>query len=59
MSKSKRNIIQSTYDIEEFSGKEYKDFSSNKKLIGYNTKEFGIDLENSLLCIYYHRRLFI
>ena len=49
LSKSKRNIIQSTYDIEEFSGKEYKDFSSNKKLIGYNTKEFGIDLEKSLL----------
>ena len=43
MSKLKRNIIQSTYDIEEFiveikeeiSGKEYTNFSSDKKLIGY------------------------
>ena len=43
MSKLKRNIIQFTYDIEEFiadikeevSGKEYTNFSSDKKLIGY------------------------
>ena len=43
MSKVKRNIIQFTFDIEEFIteikeeiiGKEYKDFSSDKKLIGY------------------------
>ena len=43
MSKLKRNIIQFTFDIEEFIteikeeiiGKEYKDFSSDKKLIGY------------------------
>jgi putative toxin-antitoxin system, antitoxin component len=43
MSKLKRNIIQFTYDIEEFiaeikeevSGKEYINFSSNRKLIGY------------------------
>ena len=43
MSKSKRNIIQFTYDIEEFiaeikeevSGKEYINFSSDRKLIGY------------------------
>ena len=43
MSKLKRNIIQFTYDIEEFiaeikeevSGKEYINFSSDKKLIGY------------------------
>ena len=43
MSKLKRNIIQFTYDIEEFiaeikeevSGKEYINFSSDRKLIGY------------------------
>ena len=43
MSKLKRNIIQFTYDIEEFiaeikeevSGKEYTNFSSDRKLIGY------------------------
>ena len=43
MSKLKRNIIQFTYDIEEFiveikeeiNGKEYTNFSSDKKLIGY------------------------
>ena len=43
MSKLKRNIIQFTYDIEEFiaeikeevSGKEYIHFSSDRKLIGY------------------------
>ena len=43
MSKLKRNIIQFTYDIEEFSVeikeeisvKEYTNFSSDKKLIGY------------------------
>ena len=43
MSKVKRNIIQFTFDIEEFiteikeeiDGKEYKDFSSDNKLIGY------------------------
>ena len=43
MSKLKRNTIQFTYDIEEFiveikeeiSGKEYTNFSSDKKLIGY------------------------
>ena len=43
MSQVKRNIIQFTFDIEEFIteikeeiiGKEYKDFSSDKKLIGY------------------------
>ena len=43
MSKLKRNIIQFTYDIEEFiveikeeiSEKEYTNFSSDKKLIGY------------------------
>ena len=43
MSKVKRNIIQFTFDIEEFIteikeeiiGKKYKDFSSDKKLIGY------------------------
>ena len=43
MSKVKRNIIQFTYDIEEFiaeikeevSGKEYINFSSDRKLIGY------------------------
>lgn len=43
MSKLKKNIIQFTYDIEEFileikeeiSGKEYTNFSSDKKLIGY------------------------
>ena len=43
MSKLKRNIIQFTCDIEEFileikeeiSGKEYTNFSSDKKLIGY------------------------
>ena len=43
MSKLKRNIIQFTYDIEEFiadikeevSGKEYIYFSSDRKLIGY------------------------
>ena len=43
MSKVKRNITQFTFDIEEFIteikeeiiGKEYKDFSSDKKLIGY------------------------
>ena len=43
MSKLKRNIIQFTYDIEEFiaeikeevNGKEYINFSSDRKLIGY------------------------
>ena len=43
MSKVKRNITQFTFDIEEFiteikveiTEKEYKDFSSDKKLIGY------------------------
>lgn len=43
MSKLRRNIIQFTYDIEEFiieikeeiNGKEYAEFSSDKKLIGY------------------------
>ena len=43
MSKLKRNSIQFTYDIEEFiaeikeevSGKEYINFSSDRKLIGY------------------------
>ena len=43
MSKLKRNTIQFTYDIEEFiveikeeiSGKEYTNFSSDKKWIGY------------------------
>ena len=43
MSKLKRNIIQFTYDIEEFiaeikeevSGKEYINFSYDRKLIGY------------------------
>ena len=35
MYKKNRNIIQFTYDIEEFSGKEYTNFSSDKKLIGY------------------------
>ena len=43
MSKLKRNIIQFTYDIEEFiaeikeevSGKGYINFSSDRKLIGY------------------------
>ena len=43
MSKLKRNIIQFTYDIEEFiadikeevSGKKYINFSSDRKLIGY------------------------
>lgn len=43
MSKLKRNIIQFTYDTEEFiaeikeevSGKEYINFSSDRKLIGY------------------------
>ena len=43
MSKLKRNTIQFTYDIEEFiaeikeevSGKEYINFSSDRKLIGY------------------------
>ena len=43
MSKLKRNIIQFTYDIEEFiaeikeevSGKEYINFSSDRKLVGY------------------------
>lgn len=43
MSKVKRNILQFTFDIEEFvseikeeiDGKEYKDFSSDKKLIAY------------------------
>ena len=46
MSKLKRNIIQFTYDIEEFiaeikeevSGKEYTNFSSDRKLIGYIEK---------------------
>ena len=46
MSKLKRNIIQFTYDIEEFiaeikeevSGKEYINFSSDRKLIGYIEK---------------------
>ena len=43
MYKKNRNIIQFTYDIEEFiaeikeevSGKEYINFSSDRKLIGY------------------------
>ena len=43
MSKLKRNTIQFTYDIEEFiaeikeevNGKEYINFSSDRKLIGY------------------------
>ena len=56
MSKLKRNIIQFTYDIEEFiieikeeiSGKEYTNFSSDKKLIGYIERQI-ICTNNSLI----------
>ena len=50
MSKLKRNIIQFTYDIEEFiveikeeiSGKEYTNFSSDKKLSEIRGKKIKI-----------------
>ena len=60
MSKLKRNIIQFTYDIEEFiaeikeevSGKEYIHFSSDRKLIGYIERQIEKLDKDILLKIY-------